>query len=173
MSLMSRRAALLGLGAIGSRVSLAATSLKVGDIAPDINLPATNGKTERLSAYKGKNNVVLAFFPKAFTGGCTKEMKGYQAGLAQFTDSSSKVFGISLDDLETNKKFAQELGLEFALLSDTSGEAAKTYGVYNAERNVASRATFVVDKSGKLTHVEEGQGAVDIGGAAAACTRLK
>jgi peroxiredoxin Q/BCP len=117
--------------------------------------------------------VVVAFYPKAFTGGCTKEMKGYQSGLDQFTDSSSKVFGVSLDDIETNKRFAEELGLEFALLSDTSGEAAKAYGVYNAERNIASRATFVIGKDGKISHIEEGSGAVDIAGAAAACSRLK
>jgi peroxiredoxin len=173
MSTFSRRAALLGLGAIGIGISSAATSLKEGDMAPDFSLPSTAGKTEKLSSYKGKNNVVLAFYPKAFTGGCTKEMKGYQSGLEQFTDSSSKVFGISLDDIETNKKFAQELGLEFALLSDTSGDAAKAYGVHNAERNIASRATFVVDKQGKIAHIEEGSGAVEIGGAAAACSRLK
>ena len=173
MALISRRVALFGMGALGVGVSSAATSLKVGDMAPDLTLSSTNGKTEKLSSYRGKNNVVLAFFPKAFTGGCTKEMKGYQAGLAQFTDSSSVVFGISLDDLETNQRFAQELSLEFALLCDTSGEVTRTYGVYNAERNVASRATFVVDKTGKITHIEEGSGAVDIGGAAMACSRLK
>jgi peroxiredoxin Q/BCP len=69
MSLFSRREALLGLAAAGAGVSSAATGLKVGDSAPDFSLPATTGKTESLSAYKGKNNVVLAFYPKAFTGG--------------------------------------------------------------------------------------------------------
>lgn len=100
-------------------------------------------------------------------------MKGYQAGISQFTDTSSVVFGISTDDLETNTRFAKELELEFALLSDASGETAKSYGIHNAERNIASRATFVVDKQGKITHVEEGSGAVDIAGAASACSRLK
>jgi peroxiredoxin len=174
MSLISRRGVLLGLTAAGTAfVARAATTLKVGDMAPDISLPSTAGKTEKLSAYRGKQNVVLAFFPKAFTGGCTKEMKGYQAGISQFSDSSSVVFGISTDDIETNKRFAQELGLEFALLSDTSGEAAKAYGTYSAERNIASRATFVVGKDGKISHIEEGQNAIDISGAAAACSRLK
>lgn len=69
MRLLSRREALLGLAAAGATVSSAATHLKVGDMAPDFSLPATTGKTERLSNYKGKNNVVLAFYPKAFTGG--------------------------------------------------------------------------------------------------------
>ena len=100
-------------------------------------------------------------------------MKGYQAGITQFTGSDSIVFGISTDDLETNTRFAKELELEFALLSDTTGQAAKSYGIHNAERNMAARSTFVVDKTGKITHVEEGSGAVDIAGAAAACSRLK
>jgi peroxiredoxin Q/BCP len=100
-------------------------------------------------------------------------MNGYQAGIAKFTDSDSVVFGISTDDLETNTRFAKELKLEFALLSDTTGAAAKSYGIHNAERNMASRSTFVVDKTGKITHVEEGSGAVDIAGAASACSRLK
>jgi hypothetical protein len=69
MNSISRRAALLGLGALGVGVSSAATHLKVGDMAPDFSLPATTDKTERLSDYKGKKNVVLAFYPKAFTGG--------------------------------------------------------------------------------------------------------
>jgi thioredoxin-dependent peroxiredoxin len=69
MRRFSRRQALLGLAAVGAGISSAATHLKVGDTAPDFTLPATTGKTEHLSAYKGKNNVVLAFFPKAFTGG--------------------------------------------------------------------------------------------------------
>jgi len=100
-------------------------------------------------------------------------MQGYQAGISKFTTTDTVVFAISTDDLETNKRFAQELKLEFALLSDTSGAAAKSYGIHNAERNLAARSTFVVDKTGKITHVEEGSGAIDIGGAASACSRLK
>ena len=69
MRSLSRREALLGLAAVGAGISSAATNLKVGDTAPDFSLPATTGKTERLSDYKGKKNVVLAFYPKAFTGG--------------------------------------------------------------------------------------------------------
>jgi peroxiredoxin Q/BCP len=100
-------------------------------------------------------------------------MQGYQAGISKFTGAATVVFGISTDDLETNQRFAKELNLEFALLSDTTGEATKSYGILNAERNMAARSTFVVDKSGKITHVEEGSGAIDISGAASACSRLK
>ncbi len=99
-------------------------------------------------------------------------MQGYQAGISKFTDSNSIVFGVSTDDLETNKKFAESLNLEFALLSDTSGDASKKFGIYNAERNMASRATFVISKDGKIEHVETGGGAIDIAGAASACSRL-
>jgi peroxiredoxin Q/BCP len=69
MRILSRREALLGLAAVGAGAASAATHLKVGDTAPDFSLPSTAGKTEHLADYKGKKNVVLAFFPKAFTGG--------------------------------------------------------------------------------------------------------
>ena len=99
-------------------------------------------------------------------------MQGYQAGISKFTDSNSVVFGVSTDDLETNKKFAESLSLEFALLSDTSGDASKKFGIYNAERNMSNRVTFVVSKNGKIEHVEAGGGAIDIAGAASACNRI-
>jgi peroxiredoxin Q/BCP len=99
-------------------------------------------------------------------------MNGYQAGIKKFTDTNSVVFGVSTDDLETNKKFAESLKLEFALLSDTSGDASKKFGIYNAERNMSNRTTFVIGKNGKIEHVEAGGGAIDIAGAASACSRI-
>ena len=171
MSLLTRREAILGFGAVASAAGLSAAA--TGETAPDFTAVATSGGNVTLSQYRGEKNVVLAFFPRAFTGGCTREMKGYQTGISHFTDSSTVVFGVSTDDVETNKKFAASLGLEFALLSDPSGEVAKKYGVYNAARNVASRKTFVIDKEGKITHTEEGRDAIDISGTAMACSRLK
>ncbi len=173
MSLFTRREAVLGMGTLGSAAALIAAAPATGEVAPDFSAPSTKGETVKLSQFRGSKNVVLAFFPKAFTGGCTKEMTGYQTGISQFTDANTVIFGISTDDIETNKKFAESLHLEFALLSDTSGEIAKQYGVYNAERNIASRKTFVIDKTGKVSHTEEGAAAIDISGAAAACSRLK
>ena len=144
----------------------------VGDAAPDFTLPATDGSNVSLSDYRGKNNVVLAFFPKAFTGGWTREMKAYQAGIANFTDSDSVVFGVSTDDIEKNTQFAKSLSLEFALLSDATGDVSKKYGIYNAAAKISNRTTFVIDKNGKVAHVESGGGAIDIAGAALACSRL-
>lgn len=99
-------------------------------------------------------------------------MKGYQADIQTFTGAGSVVFGISTDPLDTNKKFAESLNLEFAILSDEAGAVAKKYDVLMAERKMASRATFVVDKDGKIVHVETGSGAVDPAGAANACSKL-
>ena len=99
-------------------------------------------------------------------------MNGYQADIQTFTGSDSVVFGISTDALDTNKKFAESLGLSFAILSDVDGTVAKKYDNFIAERNMANRATFVVAKNGTIVHVETGGAAIDPAGAAAACGKL-
>ena len=100
-------------------------------------------------------------------------MQGYQAGIQRFKDADTVIFGVSADDLETQKKFAESLNLEFALLADPKGEAAKAFDVYNAERNIANRTTFVIDKQGKIQEVISGGEAIEIEGAAQACSRLR
>ena len=156
-------------------VSMAAaeTAVNVGDAAPDFTLPSTHGGEVKLSDFQGKKNVVLAFYPAAFTGGCTKEMQGYQFNLDKFEGSDTVVFGMSTDNTPSQRKFSEELGVAFAMLSDfKTREVSKAYGVLNEERGVANRATFVIDKAGKIQHVEEGASAVDVMGAANACSRL-
>ena len=96
-------------------------------------------------------------------------MKGYQSGIAQFTESNSVVFGISTDTRERNKEFAESLDLDFVLLSDEDGAVASAYGVLMSGMNMASRTTFVVGKDGKIAFVESGGGAIDPAGAAGAC----
>jgi mycoredoxin-dependent peroxiredoxin len=151
----------------------AETKVKVGDAAPDFTLPSTHGGEVKLSQFKGQKNVVLAFYPAAFTGGCTKEMQGYQFNLDKFDGADTVVFGMSTDNTPSQRKFGEELGVSFAMLSDfRTREVSKAYGVLNEERGVANRATFVVDKMGKVQHVEEGASAVDVMGAANACSRL-
>ena len=98
-------------------------------------------------------------------------MKGYQADIQTFTDSDSVVYGVSTDPLDTNKKFAESLSLEFAILSDEDGAVSKKFGVLN-ERNMSNRTTFVIGKDGKIAHVESGSGAIDPAGAANACSKL-
>ena len=112
------------------------THLKVGDTAPDFTLPSTAGKPVKLSDFQGKKNVVLAFYPAAFTGGCTNEMKAYGASIAKFEGADTQVFGISTDNTPSQKVFAEqtsatwlipdssnsELGLSGLIIGASSGE---------------------------------------------------
>jgi peroxiredoxin len=100
-------------------------------------------------------------------------MLAYQSGIAKFDGVETKVFGISTDNTPSQKEFATKLSLSFPLLSDFSKrEVATAYGVLIPTVGVANRATFVVDKEGKIQHIEEGSGAIDPTGAETACSRL-
>jgi peroxiredoxin Q/BCP len=147
-------------------LSLAATAalaqapveLKVGDVAPAFKLQGSDGKTYSLADYKGKSAVVLAWFPKAFTQGCTIECKS----LAQHGDLikayKAAYFMASVDDNEGekgNKAFAESEKADFPLLSDPTKETAKAYGVLNVERGFAMRWTFYIGKDGKITYIEK------------------
>ncbi len=149
------------------------THLKVGDMAPDFTLPSTTGKPVTLSAFRGQKNVVLAFYPAAFTGGCTREMQAYQLGLDKFTGAGTEVFGVSTDNTPSQRRFAEDLKVTFPMLSDfATREVSRKFGVLMPERGIANRATFVIDKEGRIQHIEEGSAAIDITGAANACSRL-
>ncbi len=97
-------------------------------------------------------------------------MKAYQADIAKFEASGAKVFGISTDALDINTKFHKELGLTFPLLSDTDNAASKNYGILNEKSKMAMRATFVIDKKGVITYIEEGGAAISTEGAMKACS---
>ncbi len=100
-------------------------------------------------------------------------MLAYQAGIAKFEGDETKVFGISTDNVPSQKEFAEKLKLTFPLLSDFSQrQVAKDYGVLFADRGFANRATFVIDKDGRIEHIEEGNTAIDPTGAETACSRL-
>jgi peroxiredoxin len=148
------------------------TTLKEGDMAPDFTLPSTQGGKVTLSSFRGKNMVVLAFFPAAFTGGWTREITAYQAGIAKFEGNETKVFGISCDNTPSQKEFATKLNASFPLLSDFfDRKVAAAYGVLMPQNGMANRATFVVDKEGKIVYIEEGNTAIDPTGADTACSR--
>jgi len=173
---MNRTALLIGSTVFASLLCAQApaptsTTLKVGDSAPDFTLPSTAGKPVKLSDFKGKKNVVLAFFPAAFTGGCTKEMQAYQLGGTKFEANDTQVFGVSTDNTPSQKEFAKQLSLTFPLLSDfAERKVSKDYGVLKQEAGVDNRITFVIDKQGKITYMESGK--VDIAGSDEACSRL-
>ncbi|MFN0101843.1 MAG: redoxin domain-containing protein [Bryobacteraceae bacterium] len=142
-------------------------------MAPDFTMPSTARKPVKLSDFRGKKNVVLAFYPAAFTGGCTKEMQAYQFGLDKFEGAQTQVFGVSTDNSPSQKRFAEDLKATFPMLSDfATRNVSKEYGVLMPERGIANRTTFVVDRDGKIQHIEEGSAAIDISGAATACSRL-
>ncbi len=150
------------------------THLKVGDMAPDFTLPSTTGKPVTLSEFRGKKNVILAFYPAAFTGGCTKQMTNFGANLAKFEGMDTQVFGVSTDNSPSQRVFAEQTGAKFPMLSDfVHRKVSKDYGVLMEARGLANRANFVIDKEGKIAYIEEGQTAVDISGAEMACSRLK
>jgi peroxiredoxin Q/BCP len=147
--------ALLPLIAFGPARSQAAEALKVGDVAPDFSLTGSDGQTYKLSDFKGKKAVVVAWFPKAFTGGCTAECKSMRDQGAEVRKFDVAYFTASCDDAETNKKFAESLSLDFPILSDPTRDTAKAYGVVAGEKKTATRWTFYVGKDGKILFVDD------------------
>jgi peroxiredoxin len=156
-------------------------SVKVGDTAPDFSLawlaPAGEpGKYKpeqiKLSDFKGKQNVVVAFFPAAFSPGCTSEMQKYQASSGQFTAASTKILGVSVDSTWANKAFREQLGAEFPILSDWKKETSRQYGLLDENSGFARRATFVIDKQGIVQKVDIGKEALDPSGVVGMCEKL-
>jgi peroxiredoxin Q/BCP len=146
-------AATLAVGAAAQ----APVELKVGDTAPDFTLQGTDGKTHKLSDYRGKQAVVIAWFPKAFTQGCTIECKSLAANGPQIRKYDVTYFMASVDPLEGeggNAAFAKSESADFPLLSDPTKETATKYGVLNA-RGMANRWTFYIDKNGKIAHIDK------------------
>ena len=99
-------------------------------------------------------------------------MKAYQADLAKFEATDTQVFGLSVDSIPANKEFAKQLGVTFPILSDFKRTVVKDYGTFIEEQGFGNRATFLIDKEGKIRHIEEGNTAVDPSGAYEACSIL-
>jgi peroxiredoxin Q/BCP len=149
-------AAMLMMTAAGG-AQTPAPELKVGDQAPDFSLQASDGKTYKLSDFKGKQAVVLAWFPKAFTQGCTIECKSLAEHGDMIKKYNVKYFMASVDPIEGeqgNKAFAAAHNADFPLLSDPDKKTAEAYGVLNG-RPVASRWTFYIGKDGKIMAIEK------------------
>ena len=127
-------------------------ALTIGQAAPDFTLMNQHGVSVSLSSFKGKKNVVVIFYPFAFSGICTGELCAIRDDLAAFENDNSELLAISCDPMYAQKAFAEQEGYKFGVLADfwPHGAAAKAYGVFNEERGCAIRGTFIIDKSGIL-----------------------
>ncbi|MBX3414414.1 MAG: peroxiredoxin [Pirellulales bacterium] len=136
-------------------VELHAAELKAGDKAPDFTLAGSDGKTYNLKDFAGKQTVVLAWFPKAFTPGCTKECKAFKEQGDAMRKFDVAYFTASCDTAELNQKFAEELSVDYPILSDHDSSVATAYGVVNEERKVPFRWTFYIGEDGKILYIDK------------------
>ena len=132
--------------------------LKIGDKAPEFTLPDADGRLVSLSEFKGKN-VVVYFYPKDSTPGCTRQACAFAASIGEFRKRGVEVIGISKDSIASHKKFAEKYGLPFTLLSDTELTAINAYGVWQEKKMCGKvgmgvvRTTFIIDPDGNVKAV--------------------
>jgi len=130
----------------------------VGDVAPDFTLPSQSGEEVSLRDFIGrKRAIVLFFYPKDDTPGCTKEACSFRDGYEQFEELQAEVIGISSDSVRSHERFVEKHGLPFVLLSDERGEVRKLYGVPNTLGLFPGRVTYVIDEEGVVRHVFSSQ----------------
>ena len=134
-----------------SHQSQAAEIPKLGDKAPDFSLPDQNGQIKKLSDFSGQW-VVLYFYPKDDTPGCTKEACSFRDDLASLEKLGAKVLGVSIDNSDSHAKFASKYHLPFSLLADSDGKVAESYGALNnlLVIKIAKRYTFLINPAGKI-----------------------
>jgi peroxiredoxin Q/BCP len=132
-------------------------TLKIGDKAPDFSLLNQHGQQVTLSRYQHEKNVVVFFYPKDETPGCTAEACKFRDEYQAFTDLGAEVIGISGDGTESHKKFAENHRLPYNLLSDQGGKVRKAYGIPNTFFLIPGRVTFVIDKEGIIRHIFNSQ----------------
>src|SRR3990172_8148053 len=150
----------LGKALINRAVSsLCGTSMKVnvGDTAPDFTLTSQKGEDVKLSQFRGKKNVVLYFYPKDETPGCTREACTFRDSYELFTDLGAEVVGVSADTVESHKAFSEHHKLPFTLLSDSDNAVRKLYGATSTLGLIPGRVTFIIDKEGVVRHVFSSQ----------------
>jgi peroxiredoxin Q/BCP len=133
----------------------AAETPKAGDKAPDFTAKDQDGNTVKLADFAGKQAVLLYFYPKDNTPGCTKEACGIRDRMDSLKKDAVAVLGVSMDDAESHKKFIKDHSLNFPLLVDTDGQVASAYGAKMPNGKMARRVSFLIDKNGKITHVTD------------------
>ncbi|HEX4600558.1 MAG TPA: peroxiredoxin [Gemmatimonadales bacterium] len=129
----------------------------VGDVAPDFTLPDQWGKAVRLRDLLAERPLVLYFYPKDATPGCTLEARAFRDSYEQFTDAGAEVVGVSSDSVASHRRFAARHALPFILLSDQGGAVRQLYGVEKTLGILPGRATYVIDGAGVVRHVFSSQ----------------
>jgi thioredoxin-dependent peroxiredoxin len=130
-----------------------AKGIQAGDKAPDFTLPSQAGAEVRLSDQLGRRVVVLYFYPKDETSGCTKEACAFRDNYEVFAEAGAEVIGVSSDSVDRHAAFASHHGLPFTLVSDAKGEVRKAYGVPSVLGMLPGRVTYVIDRTGTVRHV--------------------
>ena len=132
----------------------AAPEIKAGDKAPEFTLKDQDQKDVKLSDFRGRKNVVLAFYPLDWSPVCTTENKCMTQDFQKFQEAGAEVLGISVDSVYSHKAWKDALNLRHTLLSDMGGAVASKYGMYLADKFITKRATVVIDKQGVVTYVK-------------------
>jgi len=128
-------------------------AIQIGDKAPDFSLPTQTGETVTLSSFVGKQPVVVYFYPKDDTPGCTLEACGFRDSYGDFAAAGAVVIGISADSVESHQRFGAKHNLPFLLVSDAKNEARKAFGVSNELFVLPGRVTYVIDREGVVRHI--------------------
>ncbi len=131
--------------------------VKVGDVAPDFTLLSQTGNMVSLKNFLGKRGIVLYFYPKDNTPGCTTEACSFRDSYEVFKDAGADVVGVSSDIPESHQQFAKQHHLPFTLLSDTNGDIRKLYGVPTTFGLLPGRVTYIIDKQGVVRHIFSSQ----------------
>ena len=135
----------------------ASKGVKVGDRAPDFTLPSLTGEPVSLESFFGKKNIVLYFYPKDNTAGCTAEACSFRDSYEVFQEAGAEVIGVSSDSEASHQQFASKYKLPFILLSDLGGVVRKFYGVPSTFGLIPGRVTYVIDKKGIVRHIFSSQ----------------
>jgi peroxiredoxin Q/BCP len=132
-------------------------AINVGDVAPDFSLPALRGGEVKLSDFRGKKNVVLFFYPRDSSPGCTREACSFRDAYEDFVGAGAEVIGVSSDSLEDHATFAARFKLQMQLLTDAGGKVRAQYGIKRTLGLIDGRETFIIDKAGIVRHVFRSQ----------------
>lgn len=135
--------------------AIAAEIPKVGDQAPAFEMKGSDGKSYSAKDFAGKQAIIIAWYPRAFTGGCTKECKSMREAGAQLKEFNVAYFTASTDTVDKNAEFAKSLDLDYPILCDPEGKNAALFGVLRPDGKAANRVTFIIGQDGKVIAVED------------------